>query len=145
MKSILPKTKTVTYKRKSQCCGNVGKKSIEWKDPAFVQIENEENSEGLIKGYRVPCRGDSGSGQVVSMSIDSKHVQSFKYVLVAVYSSTIEDNVVENGNHVHMPCGSTALIHDSTTGKDVPHQSLARALRTSWPEILDWIKNKANI
>ena len=143
LKSILPKTKTVFYKRKcGKSCVNVGKKPIDWKHPFFWK---EDNSKGSIKGYRVPCGGDSGSGQVVSISIDSKPLQSFKYVLAAVFVKTIENNVEENGELVGMPCGSTAFRYDSNTRKVVTLQSQGLAQSTSWPEIFDWIKHKANI
>jgi hypothetical protein len=144
MKSILPVTKTVTFKRKSQCCGNIGNKPIDWKDPSLLK---EDNDKGTMKGYRVPCRGDSGSGQVVSISIDQNPLETFKFVLASVYSNTIQDNsnVGDKKNIVWMPCGSTALSFDSTTGKEVTLQSRGRAESTSWPEILDWIKNKAQI
>ena len=137
LKSILPKTKTATYKRKEYYL------PIQWKDPIFVQ---EENSKDFTKGYRVPCRGDSGSGQIVSISIEPKPLQSFKYVLAAVFTSTIQDLVVENGKDVPVvPCGSTVFSYDSTAKKVVTLESQGHAQSTSWPEILDWIKNKAKI
>ena len=141
MKSILPETKSVTYERKSRCCGNFGKKPIDWKDPFFFQ---EDNSNGP-KGYRVPCRGDSGSGQVVSISIDPKLPKSFKYVLASIYTGTMQDNANVNGINMDMPCGALALIYDFNSNRVDTLESQALAQSTSWPKILDWIKNKAKI
>ena len=141
MKSKLPKTETVTYERKSRMI-NVGKKQIDWANPSPFQ---EDNSKVNLKGYRVPCQGDSGAGHVAYMSIDKNPIESHKYVLAAIHTAEQASNIKDGGIHVGMPCGSYVQNRDSTTGGKHILQAQGEAQSTSWPEILDWIKTKAKI
>ena len=140
LKSELPQTRTVTFKRKKKMKRN----PIDWTKPFF---ENDNNSGkigkiGKINGYRVPCSEDSGSGQVVLTSINPNSVEDFKYVLAAVYSATTSSGFIDNdGKRYLVPCGSFA--YDSKENKFLKAEESAQI--TSWPDIFNWIKDMAGI
>ena len=135
LKSEFPITKTVTFNRKKTTLGT----PIDWKKPLFVNYDNTRSS---MNGYRVPCSGDSGSGQVVLTSINKNSKKQFRYVLAAIYDATISDDFTDDdGTEYGIPCGS--YTRDDRT-KKVLH-SAATAQSTSWPDIFAWIKDMADI
>ena len=131
LKSELPQTRTVTFKRK--------KKMIDWKKPHF---QKDDNSERKTNGYRVPCSGDSGSGQVVSTSISLNSVEDFKYVLAAVHTGGTASPFTDKNDRkkYSVPCGSYAYDKLGTVLK-----AESKAQITSWPHIFNWIKATAGI
>jgi hypothetical protein len=141
MKSKLPKTETVTFKWKAKT-PNSKHKPIDWKTPFFGTDDNSKSGSG---GYRVPCSADSGSGQVVLTSIGSTPLETYKYVLAAVFESTSEDTFVDKGNLDYMPCGSYVKTNTLVNGVMKILKSATQSQRTSWPEIFNWIKQKAEI
>ena len=135
LKSQFPITKTVTFKREKTTVGN----PIKWKKPLFVNYDNTRSS---MNGYRVPCSGDSGSGQVVLTSVNKNSKKQFRYVLAAVYDATISDDFTDDdGTQYDIPCGS--YTRDDTTNEFL--KSAATAQSTSWPDIFAWIKRMADI
>ena len=81
MNSKLPKTKIVTYKQKSG--------SPDWANPQF----DHHNAPSEIESYRVPCPGDSGSGQIFSTQYTDlqTRVEHKKFVLSAVLTTKGKD------------------------------------------------------
>ena len=102
MKSKIPKPKTVTFEAKM---GD----EIDWSDPVFKQLDFTED---LMAAYRVPCSGDSGSGQMFLSSYRSSIGQSrtFKFVLAAIFRGRVD--VMFDGEHKgkiskhKLPCGT---------------------------------------
>ena len=116
-------------------------KTIKWNKPTFDKDENIRNDRN---GYRVPCSGDSGSGQVFLTSINEEHEkkQMDTYVLAAVFADDVADVFIDDNNEDYLvPCGTYAWDHS----KMKYQMSAARAISTSWPEIFNWIKNQAQI
>ena len=118
LKTEFPKTKTVTFKRKKSMVG----KKIDWQNPTFYDEDNDESNRN---GYRVPCRGDSGSGQVFLTNIKKDIINvkdDFRYALAAVYNGDVTDEFPDpEGNRYIGPCGMYAWREDqkrflSTTG-----------------------------
>ena len=133
LKSELPKTEIVTFKRRSKAT------TIKWNNAVF---ESKNNNKNNINGYRVPCKGDSGSGQVVLTSITRGSKKVDKYVLAAVHTTAPADTFTQNGvEEYHVPCGT--YTKDDTTNRFLMSASAAQS--TSWPDIFNWIKDKAKI
>ena len=136
LKSELPQTRTVRFKRKKKIMRN----PIDWTTPFF---DKDNNDETKINGYRVPCTADSGSGQVVLTSISSNSLEDFKYVLAAVFTTSTQSSFSDDndGKQYQMPCGSHAYnSRDNTFLK-----AEGKAQITSWPDIFNWIKDTAGI
>ena len=124
MKSELPITNTVSFKRNSKT------KKIDWK--ALI-IDKPEKQAGNILGYRVPCNGDSGSGQIFSTNYNE-----LRFVIAAVYNANSPDDVRDrDGKPVGMPCGAYSI--------NVPYYKILETVHfsesLSWPDIFDWIKD----
>ena len=104
MKSKIPKPKTVTFEAKM---GD----EIDWSDPVFKQIDFTED---LMAAYRVPCSGDSGSGQMFLSSYRTSigKPRIFKFVLAAIYSGRYDEINMFDGEHKgkiskhKLPCGT---------------------------------------
>ena len=97
-----------------------------------------------MNGYRVPCSGDSGSGQLVLTPMNQDAPKDSRYVLAAVFGSKTKGEFTDGGKTYSMPCGSYAI--DESNPNEHKHVVLGSiATSTSWPEILQWIKNKAEI
>jgi hypothetical protein len=141
MKSKLPKTETVTFKLKAKTPKSKDK-PIDWKNPLFVTDYNSKSESG---GYRVPCTGDSGSGQVVLTSIGVTPLGSYKYVLAAITTYGLEGTFVDKGNPVNIPCGSYVQTNTLVPGMKKVLKTAEESHSTSWPEIFNWIKQKAEI
>ena len=64
-------------------------------------------------------------------------------MLAAVYTSSTDDVFTDDddGEEHQVPCGTYTKDDNTKTFL----MSAAKAQSTSWPEILNWIKNKAEI
>ena len=132
MKSKIPKPKTVTFEAKM---GD----EIDWSDPVFKQLDFTED---LMAAYRVPCSGDSGSGQMFLSSYRSSIGQSrtFKFVLAAIFRGRVD--VMFDGEHkgkisAHkIPCGT--YTYDPIAEDYI--QSLAISESISNQKIYLWVR-----
>ena len=132
MKSKIPKPKTVTFEWKM---GD----EIDWSNPVFKQLDFTED---LMHAYRVPCRGDSGSGQMFLSSYRSSIGESrtFKFVLAAIYRGRLNDRFY--GEHkgkisAHkIPCGT--YTYDPIAEDYI--QSLAISESLSNQKIYLWVR-----
>ena len=124
MQTILPKTKTVTFKAISSAERN----GINWNNPKFEEIEQMKD---LMDAYRAPCKGDSGSGQIFLAygRFGAQTSKTLKYVLAAVYHGRNK----ESGGQI---CGE----YTCNNNKDDYIKSLAISQSISNPKISDWIK-----
>ena len=140
LKSKLPQTRTVTFKRKKNRINVPDNKRnpIDWKRPDF---QKDDNSGGKINGYRVPCTADSGSGQVVLTSISPNSLKDSRYVLAAVFTARAHSSFTDDNDkkEYNVPCGSYAYDIEGILKAE------AIAQITSWPNIFNWIKDKAGI
>ena len=126
MKSVLPKTKIVTFTR------HLGSQPNWGSPPAFDQ----EQAPDKIESYRVPCIGDSGSGQFFLARYDpeKENIQTPpKYVLAAVYKGSVSD--VFDGIH-RMPCGG--YTYNQNWKQYDTETSFSQS--TTYSEIFQWIK-----
>lgn len=140
MKMELPKAKTVTFRRKPGS-------DPQWGKPEFGQ----EDTPAKIESYRVPCGGDSGSGQFFathyytdpgSLSWDGKRSLRFKFILAAVFVAGFSEQFQDSlGKEHEVPCGT--YTSDSKKKDDL--QYTANSQSTTWPEIFNWIKKNAKI
>ena len=134
MKSKIPKPKTVTFEAKT---GD----EIDWSNPVFKQIDFTED---MMAAYRVPCSGDSGSGQMFLASYRASISQSriFKFVLAAIYHGRYDDINMFHGEHkgkisAHkMPCGT--YTYDPIAEDYI--QSLAVSESISNQKIYLWVR-----
>ena len=134
MNSVLPKTKTVTYKQKS------GVKP-DWTNPEFAN----KGGPTQIESYRVPCEGDSGSGQVFSTQYLDRQtsVEHTKFVLAAVLSGGITDGffhkpfLAKEKRH-SLPCGS--YTYSRKLGKYIQDTSYSHS--TTFSGTFNWIKTQ---
>ena len=133
MNSKLPKTKIVTYKQKSG--------SPDWANPQF----GHHNAPSEIESYRVPCPGDSGSGQIFSTQYTDlqTRVEHKKFVLSAVLTKGVYDNFYVKKfpfkeKSYRLPCG--AYTYSKKQGKYIKGTSMSQS--TTFPEIFNWIKGK---
>ena len=137
MKSVLPKTKIVTFTRHLGSQPN-------WGSPP---IFNQEQAPDQIESYRVPCRGDSGSGQFFLTKYDPdkpEYTQTPpKYVLAAVYKGEVSDAfqvLLSNGQDETddhpMPCGG--YTYNQKWKQYDTDTSFSES--TTYSEIFQWIK-----
>ena len=133
MNSKLPKTKIVTYKQKSG--------SPDWANPQF----DHHNAPSEIESYRVPCPGDSGSGQIFSTQYTDlqTRVEHKKFVLSAVLTTKGKDpfyvkKFFFREKSYRLPCG--AYTYSKKHGKYIQEMSISQ--KTTFPEIFNWIKRQ---
>ena len=104
-------------------------KATDWTTAIVEQIEKPPDH---IFGYRVPCKGDSGSGQIFSTIVNE-----FRFVIAAVLAGYDHDDVVDsNGKLVDLPCGTYSF--DVVSNKFLDSVHFSQSVR--WPPIFDWIK-----
>ena len=124
LQTLLPKTKTVTFRAIS----SVEPNEINWNNPKFEEIEQMKD---LMAVYRAPCKGDSGSGQIflVYDRFGAQTSKTFWFVLAAVYHGRNK----ESGGQI---CGE----YTYNKNKDDYIKSLAISQSISNPKIYNWIK-----
>ena len=110
MNSKLPKTKIVTYKRKSGS-------EPDWANPEFAHHEAPIE----IESYRGPCPGDSGSGQIFSTQYTDRQtrVEHKKFVLSAVLTTKSKDHFYVKKfffreKSYRLPCGAYTYSKKNT-------------------------------
>ena len=123
-----------------------------WQNPVFLLEDEDWNA----NSYRTLCRGDSGSGQFITNSMESlenpiitcercsnidEEDRNLKYILTAVHTlGIISDWYTDQSGKRHtLPCGTNFYRKDLQylRKKGISH-SLA------WPEIHRWIVDKYN-
>ena len=131
MESELPITNTVSFKQDQDT------KETDWNTPIVGKEEPRKYLPYNIFGYRVPCRTDSGSGQIISANAGTWKIEP-RHVIAALqtkaYHETFSDS---NGELVEMPCGAYSI--------NVPYYKILETVHfsesLSWPDIFDWIKD----
>ena len=133
MNSKLPTTKIVTYKQKSG--------SPDWANPQFAHHDGPSE----IESYRVPCKGDSGSGQMFSTQYTDlqTRVKHKKFVLSAVLTRAGSDHFYAKKfffgeKSYRLPCG--AYTYSKKHGNYIQQMSISQS--TTFPEIFNWIKRQ---
>ena len=137
MKSKVEKTKTVTFQRQP------GSKT-DWTWPFF----NQEETLNQDESYRVPCIGDSGSGQFIEIEYTTTKPtpkKQSKFVLAAVlkggishqFSTKYKDKNGQIKTRRHdVPCGS----YTYNQKQKIYNQDTSFSQSTTFPDIFKWIK-----
>ena len=127
MKSELPTTNTITVNPNNMA----NYLSVKLDAPTW------------INSYIAACSGDSGSGQFISNNKKlPEDVIDFRYILVALFTSGVEDKFRDKNGKLHeVPCGS--YTYHRKTKKYLDTNGISES--TTWPKNLNWIKQKSNI
>ena len=134
MKSKVPKTKTVSFKRTKDPDSN-SFKDPDWTNPMFNKIDIT----GHLSSFITPCFGDSGSGQIFSVNSTKINIKgNIKFVLAAVYVVAYGDRhyTDSHGNEHRIPCGS--FIYDKDEKNYLESGYVSQSI--TYPEIFKWIK-----
>ena len=141
MKSILPKTKVLTFYR------NVKRNDLRKFLPFLRRYESspvfsKEDALGEIDGFRSGCKGDSGSSQVFDINAHELPLMPPRFVLAAIYEGesghTFEYKHQSSNGKYNMPCGSYMINEQKSLIRKVK----GRGQSTTYEETFKWIKSR---
>ena len=143
----LPDTHTMVFKKR-------GSSGIHLN--AYYHNKVEPPTEN--KAYRMSCGGDSGSGQFISNDVEYRpeNLARFKYLQIAVDTTSTTNQFVHGGKTYNLPCGSFSYNMKESKrlneeGKYIPWIKRAYywyagiSHKTTKPNVLLWIKINAGI
>ena len=138
MKSILPKTKVLTFYR------NVKRNDLRKFLPFLRRYDmspifSKEDAMGEIDGFRNGCSGDSGSGQVFNINAPENPLMPPRFVLAAIYDGETSNRFeFKNQDYYNMPCGSYMINKQTNLIRKVK----GRGQSTTYEETFKWIKSR---
>ena len=135
MKSILPKTKVLTFYR------NVKRKGLRkvltlLRPYNLAPVFSKEAALGFEDGFRSGCNGDSGAGQVFDLNARETFLKPPKYVLAGIHDGSAHDAFEYKKETYDLPCGSYMVEHGERYMVKGHSQSI------TYEGIFEWIKSR---
>ena len=143
MEIELPVTKIVTLKP------GVCMDYLDDKDRIYT--EKDESPPVWAGQYRTGCGGDSGSGQFVTngYKIKPENFHNLRCILTSVYTTSHSDLFTHQGEWYNVPCGTYSYNADESKKSGyqdrVYFQAREVSQSTTYPDTLEWIKQKAKL
>ena len=110
----------------------------------FIKEDESNLPPDFQTSYHAPCKGDSGSGQWITIDEDKtspwKNTKMSQRVLVAVYSTEFHGTYLRGGREEQGVCGGSITLDDGDrlVGEDI-------CTKTTNERILDFLKSNSEI